>query len=44
MLVRANGHVYDSHWRVSSVGLEEIVLSYLALNPTAAPELDEVPA
>lgn len=38
VLVRANGHVYDAHWRVSSVGLEQIVLAYLALDPTAAPE------
>lgn len=42
VLVRANGHVYDAHWRVSSVGLEEIVLAYLALDPTAAPEPEEV--
>ena len=37
-LVRANGHVYDSHWRVSDVGLEDIVLAYLAPDPTPAPE------
>lgn len=35
-LVRANGHVYDSHWRVSDVGLEQIVLAYLA--PAPAPD------
>ena len=34
----ANGHVYDSHWRVSDVGLEQIVLAYLALDPTFTPE------
>lgn len=36
-LVRANGHVYDSHWRVSDVGLEQVVLAYLALGPSARP-------
>jgi ABC-2 type transport system ATP-binding protein len=44
VLVRANGHVYDSHWRVSNVGLEEIVLAYLALNPTAARDPEAVSA
>jgi ABC-2 type transport system ATP-binding protein len=29
LLVRANGHVYDSRWQVSEVGLEDILLSYL---------------
>ncbi len=38
VLVRANGHVYDSHWRVSSVGLEQIVLAYLALDRIAEAE------
>ena len=38
VLVRANGHVYDSHWRVSDVGLEQIVLAYLALDARIAPE------
>ena len=37
VLVRANGHVYDSHWQVSDVGLEQIVLAYLALGPGEAP-------
>ncbi|MCL2418352.1 MAG: ABC transporter ATP-binding protein [Conexibacteraceae bacterium] len=37
VLVRANGHVYDSHWQVSDVGLEQIVLAYLALDPGEAP-------
>jgi hypothetical protein len=27
--VRANGHVYDSCWRIDEVGLEEVVLAYL---------------
>jgi ABC-2 type transport system ATP-binding protein len=30
LLVRANGHVYDSCWSVNPVDLEEIVLAYLA--------------
>ena len=29
LLVRANGHVYDARWQVTSVGLEDIVLGYL---------------
>ena len=29
LLVRANGHVYDSCWEVHEVDLEEIVLAYL---------------
>jgi ABC-2 type transport system ATP-binding protein len=29
LLVRANGHVYDSHWTVHELELEEIVLAYL---------------
>jgi ABC-2 type transport system ATP-binding protein len=42
VLVRANGHVYDSQWRVSDVGLEEIVLAYLALEPSRAPDVEAV--
>jgi ABC-2 type transport system ATP-binding protein len=30
MLVRANGHLYDTRWQVDEVSLEEIVLAYLA--------------
>jgi ABC-2 type transport system ATP-binding protein len=30
LLVRANGHLYDTRWQVDEVGLEEIVLAYLA--------------
>jgi ABC-2 type transport system ATP-binding protein len=30
LLVRANGHVYDSCWELHEVGLEEIVLAYMA--------------
>lgn len=44
VLVRANGHVYDSHWLVSEVGLEQIVLAYLALGPTGAPKTATVSA
>ncbi|HEY2311215.1 MAG TPA: ABC transporter ATP-binding protein [Gaiellaceae bacterium] len=29
LLVRANGHIYDSHWTVHELDLEEIVLAYL---------------
>jgi ABC-2 type transport system ATP-binding protein len=29
LLVRANGHVYDSRWELHEVDLEEIVLAYL---------------
>jgi ABC-2 type transport system ATP-binding protein len=29
LLVRANGHVYDSRWTVHELDLEEIVLAYL---------------
>jgi ABC-2 type transport system ATP-binding protein len=29
LVVRANGHLYDSRWHVDEVGLEEIVLAYL---------------
>jgi ABC-2 type transport system ATP-binding protein len=29
LLVRANGHVYDSRWTVHDLDLEEIVLAYL---------------
>ncbi len=30
LLVRANGHLYDACWTIHEVGLEEIVLAYLA--------------
>ena len=37
LLVRANGHVYDSSWELHEVDLEEIVLAYLGRDgPTAA--------
>jgi ABC-2 type transport system ATP-binding protein len=41
LLVRANGHVYDSHWTVHDVDLEEIVLAYLGQG--AARRREEVP-
>jgi ABC-2 type transport system ATP-binding protein len=44
VLVRANGHVYDSHWQVSNVDLEQIVLAYLALDPTSIHEPEAVVA
>jgi ABC-2 type transport system ATP-binding protein len=33
LLVRADGHVYDSHWTVHELDLEEIVLAYLGQEP-----------
>jgi ABC-2 type transport system ATP-binding protein len=35
LLVRANGHVYDSCWEMHEVDLEEIVLAYLGMASTA---------
>ena len=35
LLVRANGHVYDSCWQLHEVDLEEIVLAYLGLGVRA---------
>jgi ABC-2 type transport system ATP-binding protein len=29
LLVRMNGHLADSSWRIDEVGLEEIVFAYL---------------
>ena len=37
LLVRANGHLYDARWTVSQLGLEEIVLAYLARGSASAP-------
>lgn len=36
LLVRANGHLFDARWTVTEVGLEEIVLAYLAKQSTTA--------
>jgi hypothetical protein len=33
VLVRANGHVYDSCWEQHEIDLEEIVLAYLGYPP-----------
>lgn len=44
LLVRANGHVYDSSWEQHEVDLEEIVLAYLGYKPgsTASPAANRV--
>jgi ABC-2 type transport system ATP-binding protein len=34
LLVRANGHVYDSRWQLHELDLEEIVLAYLGYRGT----------
>jgi ABC-2 type transport system ATP-binding protein len=34
LLVRANGHVYDAHWELHEIDLEEIVLAYLGRRAT----------
>jgi ABC-2 type transport system ATP-binding protein len=39
LLVSANGHLYDARWAVNEVGLEEIVLAYLA-RPSAPAALE----
>ena len=36
LLVRANGHVYDSTWELHEVDLEEIVLAYLGQRSNGA--------
>jgi ABC-2 type transport system ATP-binding protein len=36
LLVRANGHVYDTCWRQHEVDLEEVVLAYMGYAPGAA--------
>jgi ABC-2 type transport system ATP-binding protein len=36
LLVRANGHVYDTCWEQHEVDLEEIVLAYLGYQPGSA--------
>jgi ABC-2 type transport system ATP-binding protein len=40
LLVRANGHVYDSSWQRHEVDLEEIVLAYLGYDGAAASVLN----
>jgi ABC-2 type transport system ATP-binding protein len=39
LLVRANGHVYDSRWTVHELDLEEIVLAYLGQDAERRREL-----
>ena len=39
LLVRANGHVYDSRWTVHDLDLEEIVLAYLGQGATPRREV-----
>jgi ABC-2 type transport system ATP-binding protein len=41
LLVRANGHLYDSCWDVREVGFEELVLGYLAKPAAVQNELLE---
>jgi ABC-2 type transport system ATP-binding protein len=38
LLVRANGHVYDSRWTLHELGLEEVVLAYLSQGSARARE------
>jgi len=33
LLVRANGHVYDTCWQQHEVDLEELVLAYMGYDP-----------
>jgi len=42
LLVRANGHVYDAHWELHELDLEEIVLAYLGRG--ASLEREPVPS
>jgi ABC-2 type transport system ATP-binding protein len=42
LIVRANGHLYDSRWQVDEVGLEEIVLAYLGRRGANVPTPEEV--
>jgi ABC-2 type transport system ATP-binding protein len=44
LLVRANGHVYDSRWELHDVDLEEIVLAYLGQGGNHRPLLREAVA
>jgi ABC-2 type transport system ATP-binding protein len=41
LLVRANGHVYDSCWEQHEIDLEEIVLAYLGYKPGTTTREDE---
>jgi ABC-2 type transport system ATP-binding protein len=45
LLVRANGHVYDSSWELHEVDLEEIALAYIGRGTPATTRIREaVPA
>lgn len=37
LLVRTNGHIWDSSWQVHAVSLEEIILAYLGQAPEEMP-------
>jgi ABC-2 type transport system ATP-binding protein len=37
LLVRANGHVYDTSWQQHEVDLEEVVLAYMGYAPGTSP-------
>jgi ABC-2 type transport system ATP-binding protein len=37
LLVRANGHVYDTSWQQYEVDLEDVVLAYMGYAPGTAP-------
>ena len=37
LLVRTNGHIWDSSWQVQAVSLEEIILAYLGQAPEDVP-------
>jgi ABC-2 type transport system ATP-binding protein len=43
LLVRANGHVYDTCWEQHEVDLEEIVLAYLGYRPGAGTGTSPLP-
>jgi len=43
LLVRANGHVYDTCWEEHEVDLEEIVLAYLGYKPGGAAPTPPLP-
>jgi ABC-2 type transport system ATP-binding protein len=42
LIVRANGHVYDSSWTLHEIDLEEIVLAYLGHRTTRNPAREPV--
>jgi ABC-2 type transport system ATP-binding protein len=42
LLVRANGHVYDSQWEIHDIDLEEIVLAYLGYDSAAITRYEAV--